>query len=58
METKINCSRALELLIQSKPTLVMGYGVTQLALFGYKVDILTEKALRGSGIPTMLLHLT
>ena len=30
----MNRSRALELLIQSKPLLVARYGVTQLALFG------------------------
>ena len=30
----MNRSRALELLTQSKPTLVARYGVTQLALFG------------------------
>ena len=30
----MNRSRALELLAQSKPTLVARYGVTQLALFG------------------------
>jgi len=30
----MNRSRALELLVQSKPTLAERYGVTQLALFG------------------------
>jgi hypothetical protein len=34
MEAAMNRSRALELLSQSKPTLVARYGVTQLALFG------------------------
>jgi uncharacterized protein len=34
MEAAMNRSRALELLTQSKPTLVARYGVTELALFG------------------------
>ena len=42
----MNRSRALELLTQSKPTLATRYGVTHLALFGYPVDLVTEKALR------------
>jgi hypothetical protein len=34
MAAAMNRSRVLELLTQSKPTLVARYGVTQLALFG------------------------
>lgn len=42
----MNRTRALELLTQSKPILAARYGVTQLALFGCQIDLVTEKALR------------
>ena len=43
----MNRSRALELLTQSTPILAIRYGgVIHLALFGYPVDLVTEKALR------------
>ena len=37
MEAALNCARVLELLAQSKATLVARYGVTDIALFGSTV---------------------